>query len=208
MTNPKAKESTTSIILKAAEKIFEQKGFEAASTLEIAKKAGLNKSLIFHHFKNKESLWKAVKANLLEEHTGKNLEQIVFPTNSFKAFLRSFITFRFELYENNPTLSRLISWQRLEKSKDEIEGVGPKDSLNLISHIKEFQEVGEVRANLDPEMVSYFIMTSTSMPFMDVPDFFKNSKNAKQQYLEMLIEGNYLAFATQNKDLSPRAWTI
>lgn len=198
MTNPSAKKTTTATILKAAEKIFEQKGFEAASTIEIAKNAGLNKSLIFHHFKSKESLWKAVKANLLEEHSGLDIEQIVFPTDSFKEFIKSFATFRFKLYENNPTLSRLISWQRLEKSKDDIEGVGPKDSFNLISQIKTFQQKGEIRADLDPEMVTYFMMTSTSMPFIENPSFFGGNQDSeqKQKYLDMLIEGIYLAFSS------------
>ena len=43
-------------ILSAADQIFGDVGFDAASTREIAELSGVNKALIHYHFKNKEAL--------------------------------------------------------------------------------------------------------------------------------------------------------
>lgn len=50
------------LILQAAIEVFEQAGFEGASTREIAKRAGVAQGLVTYHFANKDNLWReAVK---------------------------------------------------------------------------------------------------------------------------------------------------
>jgi len=44
-------------ILKASIEVFGKKGYDRATTDEIAEKAGVAKGLIFHYFKNKEELY-------------------------------------------------------------------------------------------------------------------------------------------------------
>ena len=43
-------------ILAAADQLFGQVGFDAASTREIAEASGVNKALIHYHFRNKDAL--------------------------------------------------------------------------------------------------------------------------------------------------------
>lgn len=52
MSAPKPRER----ILEAADRIFGQVGFDAATTREIAEQAGVNKALIHYHFKSKQGL--------------------------------------------------------------------------------------------------------------------------------------------------------
>ena len=47
-------------ILQAADQLFGQVGFDAATTREIAEESGVNKALIHYHFKNKEGLLASV----------------------------------------------------------------------------------------------------------------------------------------------------
>ncbi len=47
-------------IMKAADHLFGQVGFEAATTREIAELSGVNKALIHYHFKSKQSLYISV----------------------------------------------------------------------------------------------------------------------------------------------------
>jgi len=54
-------------ILAAARSLFSEKGFEGASTQEIADLAGVNKRLVFYYFGNKEELYLAA----LEDFFGK-----------------------------------------------------------------------------------------------------------------------------------------
>ena len=49
-------EETKLKILKAGIELFSKKGYDATSVNEISKKAKLTKSLLYHHFKNKESI--------------------------------------------------------------------------------------------------------------------------------------------------------
>ncbi|MFO8055726.1 MAG: TetR/AcrR family transcriptional regulator [bacterium] len=47
-------------IMKAADRLFGEVGFEAATTREIAELSGVNKALIHYHFKSKDSLYGSV----------------------------------------------------------------------------------------------------------------------------------------------------
>ncbi len=53
-------EATRTKILDAAEHIFAEHGFASTSTREIARLAGMDKYAIYYHFRNKESLYRAV----------------------------------------------------------------------------------------------------------------------------------------------------
>jgi len=58
-TRSRGKETRESLVLSALE-IFGRNGFEAASTRDIADKAGANQALINYHFKGKQGLYLAV----------------------------------------------------------------------------------------------------------------------------------------------------
>ena len=55
-----APSSTKARILNAAEEVFAVKGFDGASTREIASKAGVNISSLHYHWESKETLYFAV----------------------------------------------------------------------------------------------------------------------------------------------------
>lgn len=198
MVKQKGEHATAEKILEAAQDIFMAKGFEGSSINDIASSAKINKSLIYHHFANKVDLWKAVKKNMLQKHVGMESFQTDFPLDSFKNFLTSFVTIRFSFYENNPSIARLITWQRLENTQDDISGIQDQKFSSAVPQIKEFQQRGKVRSELDPEMVNYVIMTTASMAFMQKPEFLEGSnfEQNKQIFLELLIDSLYRAFAT------------
>ena len=58
--------STKARILEAAEEVFATKGFEGASTREIAAKAGVNISSLHYHWESKETLYYAVFQNIYD----------------------------------------------------------------------------------------------------------------------------------------------
>ncbi len=68
---PRANPSETSQpvaeeILTAARQLFRQKGFKGTSTREIAEAAGLRQPSLFHYFKNKNEIFRAVVARTVE----------------------------------------------------------------------------------------------------------------------------------------------
>jgi AcrR family transcriptional regulator len=54
------REATRGAVLRAAQKLFESKGFAATTMDEIAAAAGVAKGAVYHHFPSKEELFEAV----------------------------------------------------------------------------------------------------------------------------------------------------
>jgi len=54
-------------ILTAAIAVFAERGFDGASTHEIAQRAGVNQPLILYHFRSKERLWLASAESILDQ---------------------------------------------------------------------------------------------------------------------------------------------
>ncbi|WP_051302426.1 forespore capture DNA-binding protein RefZ [Salibacterium aidingense] len=69
-------ENTRGRILEAAAVLFTNKGFHGTSVREIAKKTGVNLSLISYYFGGKQGLLEALMVNFLEGYI-KNLEEAV-----------------------------------------------------------------------------------------------------------------------------------
>lgn len=55
-------------ILKAAVKIFAEKSFDGSRVDEIAKEAGVPKSLIYYHFKSKEHILEVLTQNFIDKY--------------------------------------------------------------------------------------------------------------------------------------------
>jgi AcrR family transcriptional regulator len=60
------KPSTSDLILEAALDEFAENGFTGARMATIAERADVNSSMIYHYFKNKEGLYRAVLTSILE----------------------------------------------------------------------------------------------------------------------------------------------
>jgi len=68
-------EQTRAEILKSARTIFAKTGFTASSLQQIAKKAGVTRGALYHHFKNKEDIFLAVFRSLQAEMIEKLWEE-------------------------------------------------------------------------------------------------------------------------------------
>lgn len=73
MNNLKALSSEKKII-DIAEKLFAEKGFHSVSLQEIAREAGISKSLILYHFADKDSLYKSVIERVVSDIQNKLLK--------------------------------------------------------------------------------------------------------------------------------------
>jgi len=58
---------TRARILKTAEKIFSEKGFDGSRVDDIAKEAGVNKALIYYYFKSKNEILETILSNLYKD---------------------------------------------------------------------------------------------------------------------------------------------
>jgi len=73
---PSRGEVTRQKIVDAAVRVFGDKGFDAASTREIAREAGLEQGLLTYHFKSKDALWRASAEAVFANLTGEISEHL------------------------------------------------------------------------------------------------------------------------------------
>ena len=109
-TSASAPAHSRELLLKAANEIFSDKGYEQTSTRDIAQKAGVNISLISYHFKGKEGLYRACLETLSSQGQ-ETVERVLKKPASmedFKTRLNIFIEEFINLHLSNPDNSCVI----------------------------------------------------------------------------------------------------
>jgi AcrR family transcriptional regulator len=106
-------------IVTAAVEAFAEKGFEAASTRDIAQRAGTDQGLVTYHFPSKDELWRAAADRLfgvlgerLDEHLASLAESV--PKERIRGAIREYVRwvaehpefFRFLVDEGNLSNAR------------------------------------------------------------------------------------------------------
>lgn len=177
------KESTKDKILIAARKLFVTHGFAGTSIGNIAKLAAVNHSLVFHHFKNKEQLWVAVKQSIVAE-ANQQVSTLPDTALSFNEFLNVLFIANIRFYRDNPDIIRMIGWQRLEANTSQSIGVtNSSDMQRWMQAISHYQSVGDIQSRFKPEWVVTLILSIISSAALD-PNVFINDKNALEGYLD------------------------
>ena len=102
-------ERTRAQILKAATALFTRCGLNGASLDDISREAGVNRGLIYHYFKTKESLFDQVLARPLTDYSQVQLQLLQRPELDARA-LRESVEGFFWFLADHPELVRLLAW--------------------------------------------------------------------------------------------------
>ncbi|MGZ3578352.1 MAG: TetR/AcrR family transcriptional regulator [Syntrophales bacterium] len=87
------KSVTAKRILKAAASVFSESGFSGARVDEIAKRAGVNKAMIYYHIGDKEKLYAEVISNIIgntAEMIAGKIRDIGDPEEKLRVYVRTF----------------------------------------------------------------------------------------------------------------------
>ncbi|AAN48481.1 TetR/AcrR family transcriptional regulator [Leptospira interrogans] len=140
-------------IFLAAIEIFAQKGFSAATTIEISKKAGVAEGLIFKHFKSKKELLLRLVSPILEKFfaplTLRRLQTMVFSQKftSLEQFLTAIFEERIGFVRSNKNLMRIILQEAFVtlEVRSLLERVFRQRVVPLVQeHLKKFQDAGMI----------------------------------------------------------------
>jgi AcrR family transcriptional regulator len=113
-------ESSQSKILEAAEIEFAVKGYDGARVDEIAKRAGVNKALLYYYFRSKEILLKELIRKSIKE-TSYNVETVFDDFTSFTPDeIDRFLDRIFEFIENQKNILRIITIEGLKMGTDNV----------------------------------------------------------------------------------------
>ncbi len=113
-----AAEASKKAILDAAEALFAEKGYDAASLQEICDLAGVTRGLPNYFFGSKEQLYHAVLERTFALTLSQDLirflrEQAQYPDNRAEESLRVVIERIFDFLVTHPTFIRLTEWEAL-----------------------------------------------------------------------------------------------
>ncbi|MEL7061990.1 MAG: TetR family transcriptional regulator [Acidobacteriota bacterium] len=141
-------EATRAAILDAAEELFVDFGPNSTSLSQLARRAGVTKSLIHHHFGSKEELF----AEVQQRHFRLYFEvqkQMIAESPSDARLLENSLVAYFRFLQDNPKSVRFFSWSLV--AGDVCAAEPEKELFELgIRKIREAQEAGEIRDDLEP----------------------------------------------------------
>lgn len=145
-------EATRKAILDAAEELFVLLGPVATTTAEIAKAAGINKSLIHHHFGSKEALWEEVKRRHFGAYFAVQKEMLAAATEPSTELVRDSLHAFFRFLQHDPKSVRFMSWSFCENELGKLDQ--EKELFELgIEKIRQSQEAGTIRRDVEPLFV-------------------------------------------------------
>lgn len=126
MTKGSAREPAATMperILDAAEDLFAHKGFKGTSLGDVAEQVGIRSPSLYNHFRNKEALYRAVLARLLDDFAAPMEELTGGPISDQR--LQDWLETIVRKHHANPNLARLLQHAALSGgpgTNDLIEG--------------------------------------------------------------------------------------
>jgi TetR/AcrR family transcriptional regulator len=148
-------ERTKAKIITAATELFTQLGLNGASLDDIAKKAGINRGLIYHYYKTKDFLFDQVLARPLAAYVQSHLEFLQrreLDPDTLRVATEQF----FRFLGRRPELCRLLGWtlamQRFSVDLAQLEFTRALYA-RAIERIEEGQLAGHLRKDFDPQQL-------------------------------------------------------
>jgi AcrR family transcriptional regulator len=182
-------------ILDAAMIVFSENGFKGATTIKIAKEAGVNEITIFRKFKSKENLLKAVIEKKLSE-TLARLDHILCEEKSadvevcIKTLAISLNQF---LDERMDFIFMLVTQGR---KKPEIMGLFTQFRKKLVEHLSEYFQEQMNRGNIrkvDPELLAFslfsFIFNKSLSEKIFKEHFINDDVKSFEEFIDVFMRG-------------------
>lgn len=155
-------QATQQRLLVAATAEFAEYGIEGARVDRIAAAALSNKAQIYHYFGSKDRLFDAVWEALV----ARVVEDVPLDTSDLPGYAVRLA----ESYALNPALTRLITWQRLERSEDKPLLVSIESVREKINAIRSAQESGAIPTRFRPEALLALLLHTAALWSMSSPD--------------------------------------
>jgi TetR/AcrR family transcriptional regulator, regulator of cefoperazone and chloramphenicol sensitivity len=143
-------------LLSAALDIFAKTGYEAATTRAIAKKAGVNDSLIQRYFGGKMGLLLELSRDFKERVVEVTMAS---EEGTLESDLRHFFQSKIEYSRKHKKLLKILITQAIvnPEFRKEVSRFSKTDNPTVISQVSELQQKGLIHKQWDPAKLSRFI---------------------------------------------------
>ena len=151
-------ERTRERILASAVKDFSDKGFAGARVDRIARRARVNKRMLYHYFGNKASLFREILARKVRERSA---WAVTAPDDAAES-----LAFWFDTACRDRDWVRLMEWEAIGSADGALSGDAERRVAfqKGVSQVRERQARGLLRADLDPGHLLLAMVALTTFP--------------------------------------------
>jgi AcrR family transcriptional regulator len=142
---------TKARLLDAARDEFAEYGIAGARVERIAAAAGCNKAMIYRYFDNKDALFDAAFA----AHVTAHLDRVNFDATDLPAYAGRL----FDIVEDDPTVIRLASWYRLERSGSPGHDAVTYANETRLAKLRQAQAAGNLTNRWDATAILVFVVS-------------------------------------------------
>ena len=154
-------------ILQAAENIFAEQGYKAATTREIAKSAGVNLATIHYYWGFKDQLWYSVIHHVMTRITELTKGLLDLPDGDLEGGIRNIVGKLVDIFADNPNYARLLQHRTLEGVSGEIAKELSMPILNLgLGFIKK-NKIKGFATTFDPALVLFSLQGTLRIFFQE-----------------------------------------
>ncbi|WP_066174550.1 TetR/AcrR family transcriptional regulator [Bacillus marinisedimentorum] len=154
-------ERTRRKILDAAREEFFEKGYSGARIESVAKRAGLNKQLIYHYFKGKDHL---INETIDDFATSLPSGNLILPANPVEI-----AEFRYNVnVEHLMDFLKFTAWEAVDNVPENSNGEERRKKVlqSYVEDMRSKQEMGLVPDELDPALITLMISSLTVYPLL------------------------------------------
>ena len=150
-------------IIEVARRVFARHGYDGASISMIAAEAGLSKAALYHHFENKEAIYKVSSRTgmdeLLREVEAALVAAPADPVERLRTYMRASAA-RFERNQSSWMSGSAIFWSTHSgDTRSEVLRVRDTYEGLLKQLIRDGIDSGVFRSDLDPSLASKFLLS-------------------------------------------------
>ena len=186
-------EATRTALRAAAETVFLEKGYGNTSLSEIARRAGMTKSLIHHYFGSKNGLWREVKHARFNQYTERQMDMLR-DTQPSPELFRASLAHYFDFLRQNPQIVRILAWMFLEQDQEECLEIDHGLIERGIAMMHQAQAEGQVRADVDARFILFVFLGMCQHWFQDKGHFINDfgieglPADVDEAYLDAIIK--------------------
>jgi AcrR family transcriptional regulator len=175
-------------IREAAEAVFCKKGYAGTRISEIAEMAKVNQALVHYYYENKEKLYQAVLAPLIEQWK-QHVQQTQWIGVNPRQIIRQFIYTHCEYHFRYPSLYRLSLWEELEGKNLFATPFFNQDLLEKITVLSIWKQNGQIQPGINVNTLLYLIWGMIQKFFdkssAELAALLKSEVTAEQLQLEV-----------------------
>lgn len=145
---------SSDVLLEAARQVFAERGLEGARVDDIARRAGVNKQLVYHYFENKDGLYTAVLEYVYGEirRREQELDLSRYPPEEA---MRRLVEFSFDYLATHPDFVSLLADENAHggrhlQGSDRVEAVNRPIVDLIATTLRRGETDGVFRKGLDP----------------------------------------------------------